>query len=337
LIVRRAILVASCLALGCAASPGRPTPAPTAPLASPASAPLGPSATIESVLSHRPDVVLTLHPRALARDPVYGPLLRRAGELASAYAGPDNLGTTALAVLEQTEEVVVAENDHGREAVIVLRGVPASVDPHDLVDTQGKPLWRPAVGDVRTTQMELAPAAPADAALFVSSGVLWIIASGAAIGRVRGALVSGIGKTPFPGDDTPLVSLMLPGDALPQLRQGALAKVGAGLVGIRVELTPGSEGVIVGNLAYADTAAAAAAETTLLDVTLAFRHRLEESIKASDEQAAPAKGKPARAASNLDILAAAKVERTGTNLAVRAPIPRPWLEALKQADVKPPP
>src|SRR5208283_2275027 len=98
-----------------------------------------PPIALASLFSHAPDLVLTVHPPALARDSVYGPLVRRASELASAYAGPTNLGTTALAVFERTDEIVVAECDRGKEAVVALRGVPASIDPLDLVDTSGRP------------------------------------------------------------------------------------------------------------------------------------------------------------------------------------------------------
>ena len=286
-----------------------------------------------------------MHPRALARDPVYGPLLRRASELAAAYAGPTSLGTTALAALERTEDVIVAENDQGREAVVVLRGVPADLDPLDIVDASGRPIWRPIHGDVRGASRELTPAEPADAALFVAPGLVWLIASGPAIAKARAALTGRIGAPALAGDETPLLSLSLPGDALPRLRQGALASVGAGLLRVRVELTAGSTGLIVGTLAYADTATAASAEGTVLAVTLAFRHRLEEDVEAADSTSRPDAGadggattrrRDGRPLHSLDWLGAAKVERTGAAVIVRAPIPRPWLLTLARADVPTP-
>ena len=297
-----------------------------------------PPARVETLLSHRPDLVLTVHPPTIARDAVYGPLLRRASELASAFAGPTNLGTTALAVLERTDEVVIAETDRGKEAVVVLRGVPASLDALDVVDTSGHPIWQPVHGDLRASSRELAPAGAAagaeDAALFVLPGLVWIIASGPAVPRVRAAMANGVARGSFAGDDTSLASLSLPADALPQLRQGSLATVGAGLLHVGVEHTPGATGLVITKLTYIDTVAAASAEGTVLAVTLAFRHRLEEAVEASDRKAGPPR--PPRPASNLEWLGAAKVEREGTTVLLRAPIPRRWLDALSHAQVMAP-
>jgi len=297
-----------------------------------------PSPTLEGLLSRPPDLVLTVHPRAFARDPVYGPLLRRASELASAYAGPTNLGTTALAVLERTDEIVVAENDRGSEAVVVLRGVPAELDPLDVVDPTGRRLWTPVRGDIRAASRELSPVDAADAALFVAPGLTWVVASGPAIAKARAALLGDVGAQAFAGDDTALVSLSIPGGALPQLRQGALAPVGTRLRTIRFELTPGSSGLIVGKLSYEDELAAASAEGTVLAATLAFRHRLEEDVAAADvAPRLPGGGRPPRRATNLDWLGAAKVEREGVVVSVRAPIPRPWLDVLARAELPAPP
>jgi hypothetical protein len=331
----RAFLVAAGLgtSLSSAGCASRATHANAASRAAQVADPAAP--TLESLLTRRPDLVLTVHPPALSRDAVYGPLLRRASELATAYAGPTNLGTTALAVLERTEEVVVAENDRGKEAVVVLRGVPASVDPLEIVDTAGHAVWRPIHGDVRTQSRELEPVEAADVALFIAPGLVWVIASGPAVARARAALLggAGLGKASLAGDETPLISLSLPGNALPQLRQGALAPVGAGLQRIQIDLTPGREGVIVSKLTYPDANAAASAEETVTAVTLAFRHRLEESVRANDDQRSKERAKSPRTLGSLDWLGAAKVDRMDAVIVVRAPIPRPWLNALAKADV----
>ena len=287
------------------------------------------------MLSHPPDLVLTIHPPALSRDRVYGPLLRRASELASAYTGPTNLGTTALAAVERTEEVVVADNDHGAEAVVLLRGVPADLEPLQIVDTSGRALWRVVPGDVHAGGREFEPIDPSPAALFVVPGRVWVIASGAAVARAR-ALLSDVTAEGSEPPETALASLSLPAAALPQLRRGALASVGAGLLHVNIELMAGSAGLIVGRLAYIDSAAAATAEETLLAVTLAFRHKLEEGILAA-EAATPEHGTGAdKRAGGLEWLGAAKVERTGDLVVVRAPIPRRWLETLAKAELPEP-
>ena len=335
---------------GCATAHGAPS-TPTAPPTAAAhavtaafEAPTPSAPTFDGVLSHRADLVLTLHPPAIARDPVYGPLFRRASELASAYAGPTNLGTTALALVERTEEVVIAETDKGKEAVVVLRGVPAAVDALEVVDTFGRPIWRVVHGDTRGSSRELAPTGTEDAALFVLPGLVWIIASGPAVARVRAALTNGLAKDALLGDETSLVLLSLPGDALPQLKQGELATVGAGLLRIELEMMSGASGLVVAKLAYTDTQRAASAEGTVLSVTLAFRHRLEEAIQARDGHAlspaapAPPPSPPTsgQRAGGLDWLGAAKVDREEKTVVVRAPLPRRWLDTLTRADVSAP-
>jgi hypothetical protein len=297
------------------------------------------SPTLQSVLSRPPDLLVTIHPRALSRDSVYGPLLRRASELASAYAGPTTLGTTAMAVLERTEEILVTQNDRGREAVVVLRGVPADVDPLSVVDATGHPVWRSVQGDVRVSTRELAPVdagTVGDAAMFVAPGLLWIVAAGPAVPRLRAALVDGVGPRALAGDETPLLSLSLPGEALSRLRQGALSTIGLGLSRVKVELTPGSTGTILGTFGYPDSAAAASAETTMLAVTLAFRHKVQAQIEAADRVGDAGAPDASPSSSRLDWLAAAQVERTGASLVVRAPIPRSWLLAIEKAEIPAP-
>jgi hypothetical protein len=279
---------------------------------------------------------LTVRPQALARDRVYGPLLRRASEMASAYAGPTTLGTTALGALEKTDELVVAENDHGREAVIVLRGVPGSLDPTEVVDTNGKPVWRAIEGDVRTRARELAPVEPAETALFVAPGLVWIIAAGPAIGQVRAALLRPENADGLVGDETPLLALALRGETLvaqePRLRQGALAPIGTGLLNVHLELTPGTSGLILGRLAYATPDVAIAAEVTLEEVTRAFHQRLERGAQAAAKSDG---GLPSRQASTLDWLGAATVAEQGGTVSVRVPIPRRWLDTIARADLTP--
>jgi hypothetical protein len=118
--------------------------------------------------------------------------------------------------------------------------------------------------------------------------------------------------------------LRLPGDALPGLERGGLAPIGTGLVRIEAQLMPGASGLVVTRLEYVDAQRAAAAEGTVLSVTLAFRHRLEEAV---ESKAAP-RDRPSK---GLEWLGAAKVDRDGKTVIVRAPIPKPWLAALSQA------
>jgi hypothetical protein len=275
--------------------------------------------TVDDLLSHAAEVTVTLHPPALARDAVYGPLLQRASAMAAAYAGPRTVGTTALAAFERTEEVVVASNDATAEAVVVLRGVPGDLDAGRVVDEHANPIWRPVVGDVSPRVVEYEPTIAADAALFVLPQRIWIIATGDAKARTREALLGPISASSLSGEDATLAVLSIRGSALvrrdARLRDGALAPLGRALLRASFELTPGAEGVIAARFVYADPAAARASEETARDVVAAFRRRLQNPNPPP-----------------LSWLAAAGVECSAATVTVRAPIPKSWLEALAHAD-----
>lgn len=279
--------------------------------------------TVDDLLSHPAEMTVTLHPPALERDAVYGPLLQRASAMAAAYAGPRTMGTTALAAFERTEEVVVASNDATAEAVVVLHGVPGDLDAARVVDEHANPIWRPVIGDVSPRVVEYEPAIAADAALFVLPQRIWIIATGDAKARTREALLGPISASSFAGENATLTVLSIRGSALvrrdARLRDGALAPLGRSLLRASFELTPGAEGVIDARFVYADPAAAHASEETARDVVAAFRRRL------ANPNPPP-----------LSWLAAAGVECSAATVTVRAPIPKAWLAALAHADAPAP-
>jgi hypothetical protein len=310
--------LAACIALAPVACGSR---APSAKFVAP---PVATARTLsfDDLLGRAAEVAVTLHPPMLARDRIYGPLLRRASAMAAAYAGPRTVGTTALAALERTEEVVVASNDATAEAVIVLRGVPADLDAARIVDERARPIWREVVGDVGRNVVEYEPVTPADAALFVLPRRLWIIAVGDTRARTREALLGPISASSLLGEEAPLAVLSIQGPALvrreARLREGALGSLGRSLVRASFELAPGAQGLIDARFVYAETAAACASEQTVREVVAAFRRRLESLDPPS-----------------LAWLAAAGVERSTTTVAVHAPIPKAWIHALAQADVAP--
>jgi hypothetical protein len=142
------------------------------------------------------DLEVVIHPPAIARDRVYGPLLRRATTLAAAYAGPRTLGTTALTAVERAEEVDVTMSDVG-DAIVLLLGVPGDLDVTTVVDESGQPVWKRAVGDVRESFVEYEAAGDSSASLFVLPQRTWVVAAGAARGRTREALVESSGAVVF--------------------------------------------------------------------------------------------------------------------------------------------
>jgi hypothetical protein len=268
-----------------------------------------------------PSLVVVLFPRALMQDRVYGPLLRRASELASAQVGVAAAGATALVAFERSDEVVVAMDASGHDAVVALVGAPADLDPSRLIDTDGRALWKTA-GDVRAGVSELSGTG---ASLFVLPGRTWIICTGATASRAREALGHPPAhvRTLMPVGEE-IARIDIPGDALRQkdarLREGALAPVGRTLQRATVSLLPGSEGLVLFQLAYPDAGNAAAASTRALEVVQAFRRKLTDTQKAD----------------SWSWLAAAGVERTDKTVTVRAPLPRSWLEALAKAQLDAP-
>lgn len=297
-----------------------------------------------------PGLVVVLYPRALLEDKVYGPLLRRASERASAEVGVAAVGATALAAFERTDEVVIATDPGARDAVVALVGAPADLDPIRLVDTDGHPLWKMA-GELRPGVVELSSASVGPGAreslatLFVLGGRTWVIATGDAVARAREALAhprdhvrtllswadDGTGAPLREGEEIARVDL--PGGALRsrdrRLVDGALAPLGRTLERASVSLLPGTEGVIVVHLAYPAAEDAGAAAARAQEVVDAFRRGLIGSADAKDE-------KPS-GAHRLDWLAAAGVRHGDKTVTVRVPLPRPWLETMAKAELDGPP
>jgi hypothetical protein len=320
----RASLLALALLAGCATKTSMPAHSASSSKAAPPVAPQ-PLRT-EDLLGQLADVEVTLKPSAIVRDKVYGPLLRRASALATAYVGPPTLGTTAMAALERTDRVDAAVSDAG-DAVVILRGVPADLDVTQIVDEKGRPIWRPVQGDVRQSVIEYEPAEPSDAALFVLPARTWLVASGTARVRARERLALAAGGVAFDPTEAPLGVLSIRGASLlrreGRLRAGPISPLGSSLLRAAFELTSGAEGVVVARLEYSDASAASGAELTARDIVAAFRHRLEEAQKGTLKGAPPP----------LAWLGAAGVDRGDKVVTIRAPIPRSWLEAVAHADL----
>jgi hypothetical protein len=308
------VLAVVAFAAACGSSPG--APAKAAVEVGRAARALGPR--LEDAFDGDPALLLVIRPTKLTRDPLYGPLIRRASELASArVAVGEAVGTTALAALERTDEIILGAYDRdARDAVIALRGVPADVEASHVLDTTGKPLWV-HLHDLSGGVEELAPSDPnTNAALFVLPRRAWIIAVGGAATRARTAFVEGTHPAaPLTAiDEGPLVVGRLRGSALlrarPSLANGALAPLARDLDHASLSLEPGPEGAVgevVARFVYGDTPFAERAEQCANDVLAAFTHKLEAT--------AP-------------WLHAVTVSRAERAVIVRGRIPRAWADGL---------
>ena len=281
---------------------------------------------LEDAFDGAPDLLVVVRPARIVRDPLYGPLVRRVGALASARAGVGGaVGTTALAALERTDEVLLGVYDReARDAVIALRGVPADVEAARLLDTSGAPLWI-HFRDFPTGVEELVPhdGSP-EAALFVLPRRGWLVAVGQGVGRAVRAYGEGLrGEgVSLAVSDAPLALARLRGEALvharPALAEGPLMDLVRDLDAITVSLEPGPEGEVgeVGEVAarlvYGDVPFAARAERCANDVLGAFTRKYDAS--------AP-------------WLRAVKVGREERTVVVKGRIPRAWVDGFVHVEL----
>ena len=316
--MRRALLVLLGLALhigcsGCAAT--------TDAAAAPATAAKQDLGWYEASIDETHDFVVTLRPHALAVDPTYGPIFRRATQLAATRVRA-LVGSTTLEAFEGADDVVVAVRDaRATDAVIVVGGVPSEIDPAKLVDTDGRPLWRElhdgsARADERTSHvLEFLPKEPdARARLFVLPGRTWVIGVGEGAFRVAAALSHASVVRPYLPDARPPIVVHLRGEILELIRartQHALAPISDRLLGVTVALTAGGEGQVLATFTYADDRAATRAEA-----------RGREVINALAEKMAP----------RLDFMKMAEIKRFRSTIELRAKLPPALLRRFADAD-----
>jgi hypothetical protein len=211
-----ALAVLSATALAACTTPGAPAPAPARST----------ELRWQTLFSPAPDLLIVLRPQAVRRDEAYGPVIRRAIELAREHSRLV-AETGALQAMEDAEEVIIGarevrvretdetgeldETHAPREAresretdfVVVVRGVSADVDPANVVGETGHPLWVPGPNGPAAGVRELVRAPPAltdaqggsdvaadeasKASLFELPGRTWVIATGLARARARDA------------------------------------------------------------------------------------------------------------------------------------------------------
>ena len=220
----------------------------------------------EDAFERTPEILVFARPQALRRDAVYGPLVKMLSALAAARA-PAGVGARSADAFESADEVVVGLCA-ADEMVVVIRGVRPDLDPERLTDPAGLPLWSAARDHARTPELVHDRGDAPVSSLFVLPQRTWVLASGAARGRVREAFASPLGRSAPPHDDRALIALRLDGPSLvrsvPRLdaREGLLAPIGRDLRVVTLVLGPAKEGVVA-TFAYADVAAATASEATL--------------------------------------------------------------------------
>jgi hypothetical protein len=265
----------------------------------PAAAGLSPSdPRWQDVFDTTPELLVVVRAKAAREDRVYGPLLKRALELARDQSRAV-ASTRAVDALSSAEELVAGlrpeTQDHPAEMVLVARGVPASVDPAKLADDDGAPMWSPGPpGTARELVYEAdAKGHPVGASLFELPGRTWVIATGPARRRAREAYAHPFGRPMLDLDPQALAIVRLDGPSLVQTVHalqdlGSLAAVGRHLRAVTLTLAPGAEHAAVpptagrqpegltrvlrAALAYDDDDSAAAAGVTALSRVAEWAH-----------------------------------------------------------------
>jgi len=271
-----------------------------------------------------------VRPRALRTDKVYGPLLRRAIEVARQRSAVV-AATRALETMEDADEVIVGIHAGTRESegvadlLLVERGVRADVDPAKLVDADGRALWAAGPGG-RVRELVRGRdehGHPVDASLFELPGRTWVIVTGAARLQARAAFAHPFDRPPPDLEPEALAIVRIDGPSLvARIRAlqdlGGLAAIGKHLKSLTLTLPPNASTAqgssVRATLAYADEDAAAFAEVAMREVVAAIAHRAE------------------RAPARLAWLGSATVERPDKRVVVTAPLPPQLIDALLHAD-----
>jgi hypothetical protein len=136
-----------------------------------------------------PDLYAVVRPKAIKRDGVYGSLFRSLVRLAQTKTSARS--DTMIEALEGADEIILGLGQ-GSDAALVVRGVPASLDPSKITDASGTPLFRVKSERTRVLEYELWDRKNAEAGgLFVlPADRTWVGALGSAFTRAREAFAS---------------------------------------------------------------------------------------------------------------------------------------------------
>ena len=254
-----------------------------------------------------PDLYAVVRPQALKADPLYGAfwnvLLREAA------ARGFTRGTTMVEAVSGAQEIIVGLNK-GNDAVIVLRGVPANLDPASMNDAAGHPLFRSVNEKGRVLELAFLGAGNADiGALFVLPDRTWVGVVGEARLRARQAFSTPLNRPVPRVDREALVAVRLGGAAARIFDRGPrLSLVTQKMTSATFALEPNKKGLVIA-LVYPDPDATARAELQAKRVVEDLAH---------DEK-------------RFGWLKDAKVKYEGNIVFVRAQLPPQLLEDLPRA------
>ena len=205
-----------------------------------------------------PEFYAVIRPRAMKHDGVYGTFFKALMRVAEARGIAR--GDTMVRAAESADEIIVGMNGGG-DAAIVLRGVPASLDPAKITDADGRALFQAPREPAAVVEYEaLQNRGGESGSLFVLPNRTWVGAMGEARSRARQAFVTPQHR-PVPKVDAESLAVVRVSGRLPHVldrhpRYGVLSKK---LSSATFMLKPAKAGLVVG-LTYEDPDATAWAE-----------------------------------------------------------------------------
>lgn len=274
----------------------------------------------QDVFDGTPELFAVVRPQAIKKDPVYGPFFKTLLRIAEARTQMG--GVTALEALDGADEIIVGirRDKEAEDAAIVIRGVPANLDPEKMNDQGGRPLFGLVDNRAKVHEYDvLDKRAVPSGSVFVLADRTWVVALGTARARARQAFASPFGRPAPKFDAEALASVRV--DAAAFLRTERFAKLsffGAllrKLSSATLALLPAKAGVIA-TLRYADEDSSAFSEMQV--------KRLVEELGHLD----PERAKAWRA---FTWLKDATVTHDGATLIVKLPVPARLLEELPNA------
>lgn len=219
-----------------------------------------PTAQWQDVFDTLPDIYAVVRPQAVKRDPVYGNFWKTLVRVAQArhiITAP-----STLEAAEGSEEIILGVNA-GLDAAIVLRGVPASLDPQKVTDEHGQPLFRLVNDKTKVPEYQLVDRRSSEpGAVFILPERTWVGAFGDARQRARTAFATPFGR-PAPKIDNEALAVMRFGQSFVQQPRYVKSPVWSvftkHLASVTLALKPNKAGAVI-SLAYDDQDAAAYAE-----------------------------------------------------------------------------
>jgi hypothetical protein len=250
---RAALVLLAALAAGGATSCGNDKPPPVAPKKEP-------TPQWQDVFDTLPDIYAVVRPQAIKRDAVYGAFWKTIVRVAEARHMIN--GPSTLEAAEGSEEIILGVNA-GLDAAIVLRGVPASLDPQKVTDGQGRPLFRLVSDKAKVPEYQLVDHRNGEpAAVFILPDRTWVGAFGDARQRARTAFATPFGR-PMPKVDSEALAVVRFGQSFVQQPRYVKSPVWSAftkhLASVTLSLKPNRGGAIV-SLQYEDQESTAYAE-----------------------------------------------------------------------------